>query len=451
MSAVRARARAALLWAAAASYGIAISAFQQASPEPFAGVLDEHPAIHYATAPTNDPVGRLMREIASGARSLQYRERVGYLESVLDALGVPAESQLLVFSKTGLQRAQTSPRNPRALYFNGTVVVGYIAGARFLELASHDPQQGVVFYTIDQTGASADRMAPHVAGPPSPMATRRTNCLSCHVSSNTLDVPGMITRSMFTARDGDVIPQLGSHLVDHRTPLPQRWGGWFVTSHDIAPPYAGVSHMGNVTTALHPTSGTATTSNEVLFEWLDSAPQSRGYLSQESDIAALMVFDHQMRAINLLTRLNWETRVATSGGGANFGAGPLNDLANELTDYLLFVGEAAPPARMTPRAGFARRFQGSGPQDRRGRSLRELDLKRRLLRYSCSYMIQSDAFASLPKPAKDAVYARLRAILSTGSTHAKYSHLSAEDRRTILEILRDTLPDWPGGGQVSPR
>jgi hypothetical protein len=60
------------------------------------------------------------------------------------------------------------------------------------------------------------------------------------------------------------------------------------------------------------------------------------------------------------------------------------------------------------------------------------------------------------KRAKDAVYARLLAILSGRDSAAKYSHLSASDRRAIAEILRDTLPDLPndwrrlGAGQISP-
>jgi hypothetical protein len=394
-------------------------------------VLDEHPAIQYSTAPTDDAVARLIRDVDKGARSLAYRERGGYLDSVLEALAIAPESQLLLFSKTGLQRALTGPRNPRALYFNDAVVVGYIAGAQYLELASHDPRQGVIFYTIEQTSSSSS----------APSIVRRTNCLTCHVSNNTLDVPGMIARSMFTARDGHVIPQLGSHLVDHRTPLPQRWGGWFVTGNYVAPPYGGIGHLGNVTTTIHPISGPAGTSNEVLIEWLNSTPETRGYLSPESDIASLMTFDHQMRAMNLLTRLHWETRLAASDGVTDFTVGTLNEIASELVDYFLFVDEAPPPARLTPRPGFARHFESAATRDRRGRSLRELDLERRLLRYPCSYMIYSDAFAALPGAAKSAVYTRLFDILSGRNSAPKYAHLSATDRRTILEILRDTLPD----------
>jgi hypothetical protein len=200
--------------------------------------------------------------------------------------------------------------------------------------------------------------------------------------------------------------------------------------------------MGNVTIAMHPSSGPAGISNEVLIEWLNSTPASRGYLSAESDIAALMVFDHQMHAINLLTRLNWETRVAAHDGAVDFTRGALATLAQDVAEYLLFVDEVPPPARLTPRAGFAKAFSAGAVLDRQGRSLRQLDLERRLLRYPCSYMIYSRAFEALPLPAKQAVYERLARILTSPATARQYRHLSASDRQAVLEILRDTKPEF---------
>ena len=442
---------AALLLIGAVTYAMALPRAQRPEPakEPFAGVLDEHPAIDYATRPTRDRVALLNQAIAQGAASLPHREPAGYLLSFLQALGISPDSQLLIFSKTGLQRASTNPANPRALYFNDSVVVGYIPGARFLEIAAHDPEQGVVFYTVDQSvtpgvAASLSAETSAQAEAPPPDIRRSTNCLTCHVSGSTLDVPGMITRSNFTNASGGTIPQLGFHIVDHRTALAERWGGWFVTGDYDAPPYGGIGHMGSVSTTLHPTRGdVAATSNEVLLRWMDSDVAGRGYPSHESDIAALMVFDHQMRAINLLTRLNWEARVAAYDGSLDPSTGGLRELVDEVADYFLFVGEVPPPARLTPRAGFAAALAAAGPRDSRGRSLRELDLEHRLLRYPCSYMIHSAAFDHLPRPARAAVYQRLAAILTARDGQPKYSHLSAADRRAILEILRETKPDWP--------
>jgi hypothetical protein len=411
-----------LLLAAAVIVPVAATGLDQDKASPaFPGVLDEHPAIQYAARATRDRVAKLNRALDEATVTLTYDHRNGYLGSILEALDVTADSQLLVFSKTGVQRDATSPYNPRALYFDDSVVVGFIPGARYLELAAHDPEQGVVFYTIDQTASAK------------PELTRRTNCLVCHVSASTLEVPGLLNRSVFTRSDGSVLPQLGSNDVNHRTPLLQRWGGMYVSGNYLVTPYAGrKEHNGNVTVTGDPPDA-ASTSNEARIQWSNSTPESRGYPSAESDIASMMLFDHQVHAINLLTRLNWESRVD----------GPWRELANELADYFLFVGEEPPPARLAPRPGFAAHFTATGPRDRQGRSLRELDLETRLLRYPCSYMIYTEAFASLPRRAKDAVYRRMWAVLSGGDTAPRYAHLTPADRRAILEILRDTKSDLP--------
>ena len=370
--------------------------------------------VHGAAAPPTDRVAKLNQALALTGRSLQRDSRTGYLVSVLDALGVPAESQLLVFSKTGVQRAYTSPHNPRALYFDPSVAVGYAPGAPLIEVAVHDPQQGVVFYTIEQAAVA-------------PVFIRQTSCLSCHVSAGTLGVPGMIARSHTVGDDGSVRPQDGGRDVNHQTRHPDRWGGWYVTSDEAAPPYQQLAHLGNITF-----SGKGNTSNQVFVDWMNSAPETRGYLSASSDIAGLLLFDHQMHAINLLTKLNVEARAASSDVGR---------LVNELADYLLFASEAPPLAPLTPRAGFAASLESKIPKDRRGRSFGQLDMVDRLLRYPCSYMVYSDAFDGLPPAIREAVYRRMLGALTTEDPHATRAQL--DDRRAVLEILRDTKTDFP--------
>jgi hypothetical protein len=393
---------------------------------PQSGALDQHPAIQYATRATTDRVSRLSAAIAAGSRTLARDAGTGYLLPLLDALGVPAESQLLVFSKTGIQRRYTSPARPRALYFDDAVVVGYNPGAPAIEIAAHDPRQGVIFYTLDQDSAP-------------PVLTRRTSCLACHVSHDTLDVPGMIARSHFVDRDGTVIETMPATAVTHRTPHTQRWGGWFITANATAPRYSPLGHLGNLAVTEHPRSGPAITSDHIFVEWMHSDPESRGYPSSFSDLAAVMTFDHQSHAINLLTRLNWESR---AGGGASI-APPVERLVSELADYLLFAGEAPLAVTVTPRAGFAASLASRTPKDRLGRSLGDFDLTTRLMRYPCSYMIYSDAFDALPALLKGAVYARIAAILARPPDDPRYRHLSPDTRRAILEILRDTRNDFP--------
>ena len=109
---------------------------------------------------------------------------------------------------------------------------------------------------------------------------------------------------------------------------------------------------------------------------------------------------------------------------------------------MLFADEPPLPAPVKGTSGFAERFSAEGPKDAKGRSLRQLDLQTRLLRYPCSYMIYSDAFGALPAPMRAAVYARLADVLSGNDRDPRYARLSAADRRAVLDILRATKPDW---------
>src|SRR4029077_17359373 len=175
-----------------------------------------------------DLVAELNHHIEDGTARVNFDEGTGYLRSVLDALHVPVESQMLVMSKTGVQALYTGPANPRAIFFNDAVTVGYIRGAPLLELAVHDPQQGVLFYTLEQ------KIQPH------PLFERRPACLSCHQNYSTLHVPGLLARSVFMAPDGLPLSQFGSYDADDRTPFRRRWGGWYVTGVD-----GDLRHIGN--------------------------------------------------------------------------------------------------------------------------------------------------------------------------------------------------------------
>ena len=199
-----------------------------------------------------------------------------------------------------------------------------------------------------------------------------------------------------------------------------------------------LAHLGNITF-----SGRGDTSNQVFVDWLNSSPETRGYLSSSSDIVGLLVFDHQMHAINLLTRLNWESRVASSNGRAIGQDAALRRLANELADYLLFAGEAPPLSELTPRPGFAASLESRTPKDHRGRSFGQLDLVNRLLRYPCSYMVYSEAFDGLPPAIKSVVYRRMTDMLSAIDPHATRPDRVGEARRAALEILKETKPDFP--------
>ena len=163
-----------------------------------------------------------------------------------------------------------------------------------------------------------------------------------------------------------------------------------------------------------------------------------------------MVFDHQMRMMNLLTRLNWETRYGLYQHSSGLST-RLREAASEFVDYLLFIDEAPLEAPIHGSSGFAERFSAREPRDGRGRSLRQLDLRHRLLKYPCSYMIYSAAFDVLPAEAKEAIYRRMWEVLSGRENGTKYARLTSGDRQAITEILRDTKEDLPDYFNRTPR
>jgi hypothetical protein len=303
----------------------------------------------------------------------------------------------------------------------------------FMELAAQDPEQGIVFYTFGQNeGPGLLRI---FASSSNSYFQRTNTCLSCHVSYATLGVPGMLLRSVFPDADGAPQYQAGSFVTDHRLPIKQRWGGWYVTGKDES-----VIHLGNGT--LEDVDHPEKMENKLALKTLNSRFDTSLYLSPYSDIAALMVFDHQMRMMNLLTRVNWEARYALYQHSSGL-ATRLREAAIEFVDYLLFIDEAEIEAPIHGSSGVAEKFSAQEPRDSRGRSLRQLDLKRRLLKYPCSYMIYSDAFNALPAPAKEAIYKRMWEILSGREKQLKYTKLRSWDRQAIVEILRDTKKDLP--------
>jgi hypothetical protein len=387
----------------------------------------EDPAIAYSTAPLSNAVSETIAKLRDGRTRLSFDGRSGYLRSALSALDIPVESQVLVFSKTSFQRRHISDTNPRALFFNDRVALGWVRDAEIIEVAAHDAKEGMIFYTLDQRPVER------------PEFQRVLTCLACHKAGDTLGVPGMLMFST-TLSPADEAPAK-STMTDHRSPLETRWGGWYVTGRSGA-----IRHRGNQSTTLAGGRDRDLTSVSGLFD-------ADGYQSMSSDIVALLVLSHQIHMTNLLTRVGWEARAADPTLHAPFVAAPgeerqiaqmMSGIAAEVVDYLLFVDEAPLADRIDGSSAFAQRFAAAGPRDAKGRSLHELDLTRRLLKYPCSYEIYSDAFDALPASAKDPIYRRMWEVLSGEERGGRYrSALPLADRRAIVEILRGTKRDLP--------
>jgi hypothetical protein len=160
---------------------------------------------------------------------------------------------------------------------------------------------------------------------------------------------------------------------------------------------------------------------------IDVAP----YLSPHSDLAALLVLEHQTKGHNLLARARFETLFALNTQEAMSKAlkepySPEDEstwtdttrrrvhrAAEVLARYLLFLDEPPLPAPVRGTSSFAKEFADRGARDAKGRTLRELDLDKRLLRYPLSFLVETEAFADLPPALRKRVWQRIREAAKT--------------------------------------
>ncbi len=405
-----------------------------------AQVSFEEPPIDYLKAPVTDPVARLQKKIDADEIELEYDEKTGYLAAVLEHLNVPASSQALVFSKTSFQLRRISPSTPRAVYFGDDNYVGWVQNGAVVEISSVDPQQGAIFYSLSQEQTDKPKFKRH---------THR--CLQCHSSTLTRGVPGHLVRSVYPDEDGCPILSAGTFLSDHTSPMEERWGGWYVTGQ-----HGDQRHLGNAIIPddedpedMDMDEGANVTDLKPL---VDMTP----YLGKHSDLVALMVMEHQSQAHNLITRANFLTRLTLED------ARVINEMAERpldfesestkrrvrgagepLVKYMLFSGEAELTDVVAGTSSFAKEFSARGPHDEKGRSLRQLDLKDRLFRYPCSFLIYTEPFDGLPGAVKEYVYRRLWEVLTGEDESEDFDHLSNADRKAVLEILRATKKGLP--------
>ncbi len=395
----------------------------------------DHPAIRYYQTPLDDPVTRLAKQLKSGTAKLESRgDASGYLASLLEHLGIKIDSQALVFSKTSFQAPTISPSNPRAIYFSDDVAVGYVRGGEGFEVAGIDPQQGSVFYTFNANESGA------------PSLTRREVCLKCHQGPATLGVPGIFVGSVFTSPLG--IPgRDGAIITDQRTDFKDRWGGWYVNAKR-----GEQLDRANAVASNPAEPDVLDTGRNLNLTSLTGRFSPAGYPSAVSDIVALMTFEHQTQMTNYFTRAGWEARVMRHDAQPDDPIRlQLNADIEALVTYMLFADEVPLKEPIEGVSSFTQTFPERGPRDSKGRSLRDFDLQKRLFRYPLSYLIYSRQFDALPDDIRARIYERLYDILSGQDETPKFASLSADDRRAILEILRDTKPGLPVYWIAKPR
>jgi hypothetical protein len=415
----------------------------------------ELPPIRYSNSDSDDAVSRLKKRIEAGEVHLERDPKYGLLPSLLQALDVPVESQVLVFSKTSLQIHKISPSNPRAIYFNDSVYVGYVPGSDTLELSATDVRLGAVFYTLnsrmeDPNAEEIDRNDPSL-GPWKPTIVRdKGQCLSCHATTRTESVPGLLVRSIYADRAGRPRTGSSSYTTDYRSPWAKRWGGWYVTGT-----HGSMRHLGNIFAIDREDPQKVNLDEGANQQSLPVRVPKGLHPLASSDIVALLVLEHQTRVHNLITRAAYEAVQSTAMDEAmNEALGRpreyrtesterrLEAAANALVDAITFVDEPPLQATVEGTSTFAQRFALRGPTTQQGRSLRELDLTDRLFRFRLSYLIYTSEFQKLPGEVMERVRGRLRRELGTLSSGPTSNHWSVDEQATLRQIVAETLPGW---------
>lgn len=400
----------------------------------------DYPFIGYSGTPEHNDIARLAARIARGEVKLTFSEPRGYLDSLLSALHIDSSSQALVFSKTSLQADAISPRTPRAIYFNDDTYVGWISGSNLLEISTMDGLMGTVFYTVIDT-----------AGAPAHFERETSRCLSCHdtFSLSGGGVPNFLFLSAYSRGRNTINTNDVAYQTTDQTPLAARWGGWYVTGR-----LGGLEHLGNILPSPAgqvPISGLGQQNLAVLDGLFDTKP----YLTDKSDVVALLVLQHQVDVHNLIIHANYKCRMLMERNAPGSSISDVRwadlppllrehfrDLLEPLVRGMLFVDAAKFTTPLEGTSGFVKAFESRGPRDPQGRSLRDFDLHTRLFKYPLSFLVYSEGFDFLPAPAKEYVYQRFDAILAGRDTSAAFSVLAPPERRAILEILRATKPDF---------
>jgi hypothetical protein len=408
----------------------------------------DYPAINYGQKATQNSIARLQSRLEKGEVRLKFEQPRGYLDSVLKALNIDPSSQTLVYSKTSLQFSLINSNSPRAIYFNDDTYVAWIPGTRFLEISAMDRELGPVFYGLSNESPEAVHI------------TRETSrCLSCHDTWGMAGggVPRFLFLSTLVDQNGETLDNKAGVDTTDQTPISDRWGGWYVTGQ-----HGKQKHLGNILAEPGEDTSDLDRLRKGNVDTLKNLFDTKSYLTDKSDIVALLVFEHQAHVSGFITRANFKSRTLLarkgldSSGDVAWSSLPpdlqkaLKAMLEPLVRAMLFANATTLNDQIKSSSGFDKWFQAQGPRDPKGRSLRELDLRNRVFKHPMSYLVYSDAFAGLPAVDKEYVYTRFADILSGRDQSQTFSHLSATDRQTLLEILTSTNPAFASVAKQRP-
>jgi hypothetical protein len=381
---------------------------------------------NYWSRPLNDRFTELKAKLEAGSAALNFSSERETLESILKILNVPKHSQLLLFSTTSLQLSLISPRNPRAIYFNEDLYIGYIPRGR-IEVVALNPELGGVFFIFDipKRGESI-------------RVERSSRCMNCHASEDTGEVPGLLIKSVIPGPNSGSLTAYRIEESGHGIPFTERFGGWHVTGeHNIG------KHWGNVI-------------GQFQKGKLITTPNPPGrkftyarYPVRTSDILPHLLLEHQTGFVNRVVEAAYRARTYRAQDGAKLSHQHELELARQaeiVVRYLLFSDEVTlPTPGVRGISDYKEEFRQNRHPDKAGRSLKDFDLKTRLFENRCSYMIHSAVFLGLESNFKARIWKRLSSALADDSHDLASEHLPAEERARIREILRATVKDLPTG------
>lgn len=406
----------------------AMSAFGQAGYEFY------REPISYQTTTANNSISDLQARIDKGDVTLDFHKTRGFLDSILKELNIEPSTQALVFSKTSFQIRPINPSNPRALYFNDDVYVGWVPTADKLEFIAADPKLGSVLYTLKQTESEK------------PVFARdRGACLQCHATRRTKLVPGPLVRSLYTSASGQPVYNFGNFLSDHTTPFKHRWGGYYVTGS-----HGSMVHMGNMFVSRDDDPDELDLTKYGNRLSLSRNVHADNYLVDTSDIVALMVLEHQSQMQNLITHAIYEEERAkhydqtfnlTDDGGSDFTKRRLARSVENLLKYMFLVDEFPLASPVTGTSSFSKTFSRREPITKSGKSLYQLDLQTRMFRYPLSYMVYTESFAVLGPRTTALLHTRIKQVLSETVSEEDaelFAHLTPPQKQDIKEILKET-------------
>ena len=330
--------------------------------------------------------------------------------------------------------------------------MGFVLNTDLMEFAAVDAKVGIVYFGMINRNDTAPVLERDVGDG----ASRGHDTYSMMGGG----VPRVMIMSAPVDDAADSRTFSSASEVDDRTPIAERWGGWYVSgwyqSGRGSPP---VTHFGNLPLRTENPGNRSDRLRELIpgrdnLGSVSAYFDTDQYLTDKSDVVALLVSEHQTFVQNLITRVLYKvSTIMSQGGTASAGPAPrswsdleprrqaaLKQVSEPLVRALFFADAVPLTGQVITSSGFTERFAQRGPRDAEGRSLRDLKLEKRLFRYPLSYMVYTESFNALPPFVREYIDARIVEVLQGRDASGISAKLSPEERTAISEILGATLP-----------